>query len=120
MATNMNDLELQKKRNLAVVPGALYATRKQRATRVMTSGEWSLDREIRGAFAAVKGADGTAPSTAFYNIAEHRQHPWRIIARRFVEARDAGTHPDQLLVILDVFRWWVMHKLYRPTRDKAA
>lgn len=49
--------------------------------------EEKLEREYRELVAAVRGADGKVPSPAFYDIAEGRQFPWRVLARRVREMK---------------------------------
>ena len=111
----------QKKRNLdALSPLRVCGSSGAiRHTRVMTSGEWALEREMKTVYAAIKGADGTSPSRGFYDIAEGRQTPWRIQARRILEAHDAGVHPDMLHAIVDVWHWWI-DRVYREPHKRAA
>lgn len=67
----------------------------------------ALDREMHGAFTAVRGADGCAPSRAFYEIRRHSQHPWRLIARRVREARAAGAPREQVKEITRVLEQYI-------------
>lgn len=62
----------------------------------------ALDREMHGVFTTIHGVDGCVPSTAFYEIRRHRQHPWRLLARRVREARAAGAPREQVKEIAHV------------------
>jgi hypothetical protein len=118
MHRKVPDRLAQKKRNLeALTP--LRTSGAIRHSRVMTSGEWVLEREMRTVYAAIKGADGTSPSRAFYDIAEGRQHTWRTQARRIIEAHDAGVHPDLVHAVVDVWHWWI-DRIYGKSYKRAA
>lgn len=109
----------RKKGNFAIVRGGLYARRPGRRTR--TAEEWRLDRELMSAFAAIHGEDGTVPSKGIYHIREGVQHPWRVLARRFIEARQAGAPKDQLKAVLNVMALWIDDTLYNDRQpDRAA
>lgn len=66
-----------------------------------------LDREMHSAFTVIHGEDGCVPSTAFYEIRRHRQHPWRLLARRVTEARQAGAPKEQVKGIVHVLEHYI-------------
>lgn len=124
MERKMSDPGRGKYRNpttLTLVSGDQYGRRPRPQTRrAMTSGEYTLESALRTAFASVAGADGTVPSEAIYDIRRGRQHPWRTLARRLVEMREAGASEDQAHLIIDTFKWWITTRLYRASRKPAA
>lgn len=67
----------------------------------------TLDREMHGAFTAVRGGNGCVPSRAFYEIRRHSQHPWRLMARRVREAMAAGAPREQVKEIAHVFEQYI-------------
>lgn len=48
-----------------------------------------LDREMHSAYVQMRTEAGTSPSEGVWNIWEHRQFPWRVMARRQYEAAQA-------------------------------
>ena len=56
--------------------------------------EW-LEREMRALFAGMKGKDGRPPHRQFYEIAEDRCHPVRVLGRRLSEAHRNGVPESQ-------------------------
>lgn len=83
---------------LEVVPGGQYAQRRNRGRAAMgfTTTEFNLDRDMRTLFAALEGEDGTVPSRSIQAVREGERHPWRMMARRFREARRANVPPAKL------------------------
>lgn len=71
----------------------------------------ALDREMHGVFTGIHGDNGCVPSTAFYEIRRHRQHPWRLLARRVREARAANAPREQVKAIVHVLEQYI-DKLY--------
>lgn len=70
------------------------------------SAEIRLDRRVQGVFARLEGADGNVPSRGVYKIRAGEQHPARVIARRLVEAKEAGTAPERIAdVAREIVRW---------------
>lgn len=106
----------QKKPNLGLLHGGRYA---QRPMRTFTTAEFRLDREMQSAFAAIHGEDDTVPSEGIYKIRKHEQHPWRVLARRIIEARNANAPKEQLEGVLKVFATWV-NELYQEQPTRAA
>ena len=114
----------RKNGKLALVRGGLYgrarAFNRQPVPADMPA-DFQLDREMRTVFAALHAEDGTVPSRGVQEIREGRQWPWRVIARRFREARLANVPESQLDEVIAVL---VSYKcsLYRdvPHRDHAA
>jgi hypothetical protein len=80
--------------------------------RVMTHVEHKLERRMQGAFVLVYGADGTVPSAAIYNIRNNDHHPWRVLARRYVEMRQKQAPIEQALKTVDELRDWIVQDLY--------
>lgn len=101
-----------------IVKGGRYG--KPRRSRPRTTAEFILDRELHDAFIAIRGADGTVPSNGVYEIRQKDQHPWRILAKRFRECRDAGVPKEQVLGVLRVFAAWVEKDLYREGPSPQA
>lgn len=66
-----------------------------------------LDHDMQAAFAALEAVDGTVPSRGVQEIREHRQRPWRVLARRFRECREAGVPFDQAVGIVRALERWV-------------
>lgn len=65
-----------------------------------------LDREMHSRFVQVEGANGAVPSTSIYEIRRGRQHPWRCLARRLIEMREADTpitQAKEIVRALDLF-----------------
>jgi len=117
----MNDSGDQKKTKmqptLGVVRGGRYATRPMRT---FSTAEFRLDREMQAAFSAIYGEDETVPSVGIYKIRKHDQHPWRVLARRILEARAANAPKDQLRGVLKVFETWVDGLYNEQQPDRAA
>jgi hypothetical protein len=108
---------------LSVVRGDLYGKprqyNRQRAAVGFTTAEFRLDREMHEVFCAFTAEDGVVPSRAVQEIREHRQHPWRVIARRFREARKAGVPLEQLHAVINVLHAYA-RELYRETEQRRA
>lgn len=66
-----------------------------------------LDAGMHDAFVRLHGSDGCVPSYAFYEIRRHRQHPWRLLARRVQEARRAGAPREQVKEIAHVLERYI-------------
>jgi hypothetical protein len=113
----MRDINGQKKENvLGVLRGGRYA---ERPMRTYTTAEFRLDREMQAVIGAIRGEDGRAPSRAIARVAYEEQRPWRVLARRFVEARRKRAKKAQLLAVIEVLRCWV-DRLYEDAPDLAA
>lgn len=104
---------------LHVVRGGLYASRPVRVT-AKTVADWRLDEEMATAFAGITGENGTVPSKGIYDIRDRSQHPWRVLARRFKEARAAKAELDQALAPVRVLETWVRNLWNEPGQDRAA
>lgn len=121
MATN----DEKKYGKLSVVRGTLYgrahAANRQRAATGFTTAEFRLDREMHDVFCALHAEDGSVPSRPIQEIREHRQHPWRMIARRFREAALANVPEHQLDEVIHVLQQYKA-SLYRalPKRGRSA
>lgn len=86
---------LRKYRNRALTPDehvwdAELERFGARPSRMMTSGDWQLDRRMRDVFVRMHSLGGTVPSEAISDIRRGRQAPWRYLARRIREAARAG------------------------------
>lgn len=110
----------QKKGNMGVVRGDLYATPQPRATRVMTASEHRLESRMRTAFAQIHGADGTVPSKGIYKIRDGDGKPWRVLGRRFVEMRQKRAPLEAAMRPLEELWEWVVQDLYGDSPDRAA
>lgn len=77
----------------------------------MTAAEMVLDREMREAFAALEARDGTVPSESIQKIREGEHWPWRVFARRIVEAHAAGVSQQNVLRTVMTMAKWV-YRLY--------
>lgn len=105
---------------LRVVRGGRYAQFRQKVE--VTGPEfWKLDTDVQAAFAAMEDGDGHVPSRGVQEIRENRQRPWRVLARRFRECRDAGVPLHQAVAVIHVLEHW-LRDLYarKATRDRAA
>jgi hypothetical protein len=106
----------QKQENLQLVRGGRYA---ERPARVFTSAELRLDIDMQALIGAVRGADGKHPTRGFRKVVYQESFPWRLLARYFVAAWQAGAPIHQLLPILARFDRFV-RGLYGVQHDKAA
>lgn len=87
MEQNMSEHDGGKyRKGLIVVRGDQWAARTVRDRDL----ERWLDRENHSTWCKAIGTDGTVPSEGIYEIRRHRQHPWRVEARREREAVLAG------------------------------
>jgi hypothetical protein len=80
MATTPNE----KYGQFSVVRGGRYG---RQALRTRTTGEFRLDDAMHTAFCQLTTLAGTVPSRGVQEVRERKQFPWRILARRIVEAR---------------------------------
>jgi hypothetical protein len=112
------DASRREKNGIALVRGGQYAKRPVAAK---TSADWKLDTEMASAFAGITGEDGSVPSKGIYCIRDRSQHPWRVLSRRFKEAKAANAPLDQVLAPVRVLELWV-RELYgeQPNRGRAA
>lgn len=65
-----------------------------------------LDRAMHEAFIRLFDPNGRVPSRGVQEIREGRRHPWRAMARRFVELRQARVpleHTKALIAEMDRF-----------------
>jgi hypothetical protein len=102
--------------------GGQYAKPRARRRVEVTGPEfWKLDVDMHAAFAAMAGADGTVPSRGVQEIREKRQWPWRVLARRSREGRDAGVPLRQALGPVHAYEQW-LRDLYADCdeQDQAA
>lgn len=81
--------------------------------RMRRSTEIRLDRRVQSAFARLEGRDGNVPSKGVYKIRAGEQNPLRVLARRLVEAREAGVSPERILEIVDEVRSWAESDLLK-------
>lgn len=106
-----------KYRNFEVVRGGLSPLRgRRRGRRMRTAAEIVLDHELRTAFVAIEGRAGTVPSEGIQKIREGEQHPWRVLARRLVEAHAAGASHAQVRRVAVALVGWV-DRLYDVTGE---
>lgn len=81
--------------------------KQQRAAMTFTTAEFTLDREMHDVFCAMQDESGDVPSRGVQDIRQHLQHPWRVIARRFREARKAGVSAAQLYEVTHVLNSYI-------------
>lgn len=109
------------KERFSVVPGGQYA--RFRNTKIEVSGPefYKLDTDVQAAFAAMEDVSGTVPSRGVQEIREHRHRPWRVLARRFRECRDAGVPLHQSIAVVYALEQWV-RDIYDadPPHNRAA
>lgn len=89
-------------RKLRLIRGARYG-----CLRDVAGSDWELDREMKDAFVAMYGEDGSVPSEAIYDIRRGRQAPWRVLARRIREARAMGVPKEQVHAVVHVLEGYV-------------
>lgn len=118
----MDGGEAEKNGNrLRLVRGGRYAGPPDRKVEVSGPEFFRLDTDVQAAFAAMEDQGGNVPSRGVQEIREHRQRPWRVLARRFRECRDAGVSLHQVLAVVHVLELWA-RDLYASgqDRDRAA
>lgn len=104
---------------LHVLRGHSTMRGRRRGRRVLTAAELYLDREMQTAFVSWAGRTGTVPSEAVQKIREGLQHPWRVLARRFVEAHAAGVPLPIVLRIVRTLESW-LRQLYDTTGETVT
>lgn len=119
MDDNMGTTNNQKQGSLTLARGGLYATRKGR-TEGRVQPDWKLDREMADAFAGITGEDGSVPSKGIYAIRDRSQHPWRVLWRRFLEARTANAPLEQALAPIRVLEMRVRELYGEAAKPKSA
>lgn len=92
--------------------------KKKSAAMSFSTAEFDLDRMMHDVFCTLTGADGNVPSEGVQEIRERRQWPWRVIARRFREARDAGVPASQLDEVIHVLQQYRVRLYASPTSDQ--
>lgn len=104
-----------------IIRGGQYAKRAI-ARKVEVSGPefWKLDTDMQAAFTALEGSDGTVPSRGVYEIRAHRQRPWRVLARRIREARDAGVPKHRVIGVVRTLEMWIMDLYEKESDGRAA
>lgn len=108
-------------RGLQLHRGDRYARFRQQRVEVTGPEFFKLDTDVQAAFAAMEDAAGNVPSRGVQEIREHRQRPWRVLARRFRECRDAGVPLHRVLAVVRVLELWARDLYEQPTpRDRAA
>ena len=111
-----------KYRKLGLVRGDQYGKPRRfskKADMSFTTAEFTLDREMHDAFAAMEAEDGTVPSIGVEDIRRHRQHPWRVIARRFREAHAAGVSKAQMYEVVHVLQVYIARLGTERTKKQA-
>lgn len=111
--------EAAEKNGFRVVRGGQYARRN----RVEITGPefWKLDASMHETFVALEDASGRVPSRGIQEIREHRQRPWRVLARRFRELRDVGIPKHEALRVVRTLEQWVSDLWdATPPKDRAA
>lgn len=67
----------------------------------------ALDRAMHEAFVRLTNPNGVVPSRGVQEVREHRQMPWRVLARRFYELRQARVPREQAKEIVRTLDRWV-------------
>ena len=77
-----------------------------------------LDCRLHFAALRVRGANGETPSRGWQAIKETTAAPWSILARRLVEAKEAGVPREQVEAMALALREWINADLYGQHDDK--
>lgn len=109
------------KERFSVVRGEQYARFRNQKVEVSGPEFYKLDTNVESMFIAMEDARGNVPSRGVQEIREHRHRPWRVLARRFRECRDAGVPLHQTIAVVHALEQWV-RDLYerREPHDRAA
>lgn len=94
----------EKYRNgLTVITGGRCPLRgRRRGRRTRSAAELLLDDRMHTVFVRM----GASPSEGFEDIRRRRQHPWRVLARRIVEAHAAKVeHARVRAVAVELLGW---------------
>lgn len=100
-----------------------YGNRKPRRQRARVGRyncpvDFDLERELRTAYAAIVGADGTVASRALLDAAEGYQHPHRYFLRRLLEGVAAKADPEQIKRPLRVIEQFLDEILRQSPADR--
>lgn len=97
-----------------IIRGGQYGKRQ----RVEISGPefWKLDTNMHAVFNAIQ----PRTSRGIQEICDQRQWPWRVLARRFREARDGAVPMNQMLSAVYVLEMFVRDLYEVPKSDRAA
>ncbi len=76
-----------------------------------------LDEGMLHAFLRWQSRRGTVPSVGVKMIRRGRQHPWRVLSKRLLEAREAGVRVDDALRVPRLLERYVM-ELYGEIREE--
>lgn len=68
---------------------------------------FGLDRAMHDAFVRLFDPNGLVPSRGVQEIREGRQAPWRILARRLMEARQAHVPREHVKGIVAALDRWI-------------
>jgi hypothetical protein len=111
--------------HLVLTRGGLYAAPEWKARRgvkrirlrVPTTLERRLDSRMHFAALKVRGAQGEVPSRPWQAIRETTGRPWRFLARRLVEAHQAGAPVEQVTAMAVALKDWIEIELYGVRQD---
>ena len=85
---------------------------KRRRLLVPAPLEHRLNAKMHFAALKVRGAQGETPSRQWQAIKETTARPWSILARRLVEAKQAGAPREQVEAMALALREWILVDLY--------
>ncbi|HMC55006.1 MAG TPA: hypothetical protein VKH19_07555 [Gemmatimonadaceae bacterium] len=109
---NVDSEQQEKNRNLTnltVVRGGKSSVRgRRRGRRVRTAAETMLDSVMHAASVRIQTPKGTTPSTGWEDIRRLRQFPWRVPARRIIEARQGLVPVERVVEWIDALRDWTL------------
>lgn len=106
--------------NFRVLPGGVSPFRgRRRGRRTQTAAEMVLDRDMHTASCALVGRDGNVASESIQKIRTRQHWPWRVMARRIIEAHAAGVpHRAVRQFVLTMLAW--VDRLYDTKGETVA
>lgn len=114
---NVDSEQQEKNRNLTVVRGGKTPVRgRRRGRRVRTAAETVLDTVMHTVSVRIQTPKGTTPSIGWEDIRRLRQFPWRVPARRIIEARQGLVPVERVVEWIDALRDWTL-ALYEAERS---
>lgn len=77
-----------------------------------------LDRRMHDAFLRMVTPEGLVPSRGIQAVRQHEQAPWRILARRIEEARQAGVPKAAVKQVIRTLDHWA-EELFGPDQSSG-
>lgn len=104
MPSKVRQMDDGKYGTLRLIRGGQYG--KPNRKRPPSDKEKQLDSRMHGAFLRLVTDEGIVASRGIQEVREHRQAPWRILARRIWEAKQAGVPKGEVKAVLDTLGAW--------------